>query len=102
LPIERRALVIVDDAPIMGGAEVFGLRVARVLTFPLAFLFFAVPFGEVLHPALMSFTANATVLGLRLTGVPVAVEGMSAAHPARGSAQAAQEQAEKRQPVVFA
>jgi len=54
----------------------FGLRVARVLTFPLAFLFFAVPFGEALHPALMSFTARATVIGLRLTGVPVAVEGM--------------------------
>lgn len=54
----------------------FGLRVARVLTFPLAFLFFVVPFGEALHPALMSFTAHATVLGLRLTGVPVAVEGM--------------------------
>jgi len=55
---------------------IFGLRIARVLTFPLAFLLFAVPFGEALHPALMSFTAHAAVLGLRLTGVPVAVEGM--------------------------
>lgn len=55
---------------------IFGLRIARVITFPLAFLLFAVPFGEALHPALMSFTARATVAGLRLTGVPVAVEGM--------------------------
>lgn len=54
----------------------FGLRVARMLTFPLAFFLFTVPFGEVLHPALMSFTAHATVLGLRITGIPVAVEGM--------------------------
>ncbi|HYJ32482.1 MAG TPA: exosortase A [Candidatus Binatia bacterium] len=54
----------------------FGLRVTRTLTFPLAFFFFVVPFGEALHPALMSFTARATVFGLRLTGVPVAVEGM--------------------------
>jgi exosortase A len=55
---------------------IFGLRIARVLTFPLAFLLLAVPFGEALHPALMSFTARAAVAGLRLTGVPVAVEGM--------------------------
>ncbi|MGE5178139.1 MAG: exosortase A [Bacteroidota bacterium] len=54
----------------------FGIHVARILTFPLAFLLFAVPFGEVLHPALMSFTAHAAVFGLRLTGVPVAVEGL--------------------------
>jgi len=54
----------------------FGLRVARALTFPLVFFLFTVPFGEVLHPALMSFTAHATVLGLRITGIPVAVEGM--------------------------
>lgn len=54
----------------------FGTKVTRLLTFPLAFLLFAVPFGEALHPALMRFTARAAVLGLRLTGVPVAVEGM--------------------------
>jgi exosortase A len=55
---------------------IFGLRIARVLTFPLGFLLFAVPFGEAFHPALMSFTARASVALLKLTGVPVAVEGM--------------------------
>src|SRR5688572_8963191 len=55
---------------------VFGIRIARVITFPLAFLLLAVPFGEALHPMLMGFTARAAVFGLRLTGVPVAVEGM--------------------------
>lgn len=70
---EQLAFAVLVPALVL---TLFGLRVARVLTFPLAFLFFAVPFGEVLHPALMSFTARATVIGLRLTGVPVAVEGM--------------------------
>jgi exosortase A len=54
----------------------FGPRIAREIAFPLGFLLFAVPFGESLQPALMRFTARASVLGLRLTGVPVAVEGM--------------------------
>ena len=54
----------------------FGVQVARTITFPLAFILFAVPFGEAFHPALMSYTARATVLGLRLTGIPVAVEGL--------------------------
>ncbi|HEV8128387.1 MAG TPA: exosortase A, partial [Candidatus Eisenbacteria bacterium] len=55
---------------------VFGLRIAREIAFPLAFLLLAVPLGESLQPTLMRFTAKAAVIGLRLTGVPVAVEGM--------------------------
>jgi exosortase A len=54
----------------------FGLHITQALLFPLAFLLLAVPFGEVFHPALMGFTAKATVLGLRLTGVPVWIEGL--------------------------
>lgn len=56
---------------------VLGLRVARALAFPLAFLFFAVPFGEFAMPQLMEWTAQFTVLGLRLSGVPVYREGLS-------------------------
>lgn len=54
----------------------FGRRVARTLTFPLAFLFFAVPFGEALQPLLMGLTAKFAAAALRLSGVPVYVEGM--------------------------
>lgn len=54
---------------------VFGLRWARQLAFPLAFLFFAVPFGEGLLPVLMEWTADITVWALRATGIPVYREG---------------------------
>ncbi|CAH1193181.1 EpsH [Candidatus Nitrotoga sp. BS] len=52
-----------------------GLRVARAITFPLGFLFFAVPFGEFLIPPLMDFTANFVVTALQVTGIPVFREG---------------------------
>ena len=60
---------------------VLGLSVARSVAFPLAFLYFAVPFGEFAMPQLMEWTANFTVLGLRLTGIPVFREGLHFAIP---------------------
>lgn len=62
---------------ILGVVIVLGLDVARRLTFPLAFLLFAVPFGEFALPQMMEWTANFTVQALRLTGVPVYREGLS-------------------------
>ena len=53
-----------------------GDRLARILAFPLAFLFFAAPIGEFLVPPLMDYTAEFTVWALRLTGVPVYHEGL--------------------------
>lgn len=53
-----------------------GWAVARAITFPLAFLFFMVPFGEFLLPPLMEGTAYFTVEALRATGVPVYREGL--------------------------
>ncbi len=53
-----------------------GWNVARAMTFPLAFLFFMVPFGEFLLPALMEGTADFTVAALRMSGVPVYREGL--------------------------
>ena len=53
-----------------------GLVVTRSLLFPLAFLFFAVPFGEFAMPQLMAWTADFTVLALRLSGIPVYREGL--------------------------
>lgn len=54
---------------------VLGWRVARVILFPLAFLFLAVPFGEFLLPQLMDWTADFTVVALRGSGIPVFREG---------------------------
>lgn len=55
---------------------ILGLHLARQIMFPLGFLFFAVPFGEFAMPQLMEWTANVTVLGLRLSGIPVYREGL--------------------------
>ena len=55
---------------------VFGWTVTRSIAFPLVFLFFAVPFGEFAMPQLMEWTADFTVLALRLTGIPVFREGL--------------------------
>ena len=54
----------------------FGMPVARALAFPLLFLFFSVPFGEFIMPTLMQWTADITVMGVRLSGVPVYQEGL--------------------------
>ncbi len=53
-----------------------GHRAARVLAFPLAFLFLMVPMGDSLVPPMMDFTADFTVWLLELTGVPVYREGL--------------------------
>lgn len=53
-----------------------GSKVIWALSFPLGFLFFAVPMGEFLIPPLMDFTADFTVMALQLTGIPVYREGM--------------------------
>jgi len=55
---------------------ILGLAVARAITFPLAFLFFAVPIGDFLMPWFMDMTADFTVASLRMTGVPVFREGL--------------------------
>ncbi len=54
---------------------VLGLDATKAMLFPLAFLLFAVPAGEFLVPKLMDYTADATILALRATGVPVYREG---------------------------
>lgn len=53
-----------------------GLPLARAIAFPLLFLFFCVPFGEFIMPRLMQWTADITVLFVRLSGVPVYQEGL--------------------------
>lgn len=55
---------------------VLGWSVARVLTFPLLFLYFAAPVGDFMLPWLMERTADFTVMALRLSGIPVYREGL--------------------------
>lgn len=56
-------------------ATLFGLRWLRVLAFPMVFLFFAVPLGEVFVPTLIDWTADFTVAALQVSGIPVYREG---------------------------
>ncbi len=55
---------------------VLGLSIARAIAFPLFFVIFSVPIGDFLLPTLMEWTANFTVIALRLSGIPVYREGL--------------------------
>jgi exosortase A len=52
-----------------------GPRLAASLAFPLLFLLFAVPFGDIFVAPLISFTADFTVWAVRATGIPVLRNG---------------------------
>ena len=52
-----------------------GRRLAGALAFPLLFLLFAVPFGEVFVQPLINFTADFTIALVRATGIPVLRNG---------------------------
>jgi exosortase A len=60
---------------------VLGLPIAREIAFSLAFLAFAVPFGEFLVPVLIDRTADFTIAAVRASGVPVFREGNHFAIP---------------------
>jgi exosortase A len=62
---------------VLAVVTVLGAKPAQEIAFPLAFLFFAVPAGEFLMPKLMEWTADVTVLALRLTGIPTFREGQN-------------------------
>lgn len=53
-----------------------GPNVARGLVFPLAWLFFLVPFGEELEAPLQDFTAAMAIGLLGLAGVPASIDGV--------------------------
>ena len=61
---------------VAGVPTLLGWQVTQAILFPLAFLFFAVPFGEFLTPMLMQYTADFTVTALRASGIPVYREGL--------------------------
>jgi exosortase A len=55
---------------------VLGRQVAQAILFPLLFLFFSVPFGEFMLPAMMEWTADFVVFALQVSGIPVYREGL--------------------------
>jgi len=61
---------------VLATMALLGTAVSRRIAFPLAFLFFAVPFGDFMLPKLMEWTASFTVLALRASGIPVYQEGL--------------------------
>ncbi len=54
-----------------------GRQAARVLAFPLLFLFFMVPVGEFMTQPMMEWTADFTVYAVAMSGVPVYREGQN-------------------------
>jgi exosortase A len=55
---------------------VLGWKITSIITFPIVFLIFAVPIGDFMLPIMMDWTADFTVIALRLTGIPVYREGL--------------------------
>jgi len=52
-----------------------GWQITKKLVFPLFFLIFAVPMGDILIPPLINFTADFTVSMVQLVGIPIYREG---------------------------
>lgn len=73
LVVQQFALVGMIQATVL---TVLGWRVTRAMIFPLAYLLFAVPFGDFMVPPLQDITGRFVVEGLKLTGVPVFSDGL--------------------------
>lgn len=76
--VQQLGLVLLFSSIVL---TVLGLRITRVLAFPLFFLLFAIPFGDSLVPWLQDITAEFVVRGLRLFGIPVFIDGVMISIP---------------------
>lgn len=72
LAIEQLAAVSMIPVTVFA---LLGWQVTLTMLFPLFFILLAVPLGEELTPALIEFTADFTVVMIKLVGVPVFREG---------------------------
>jgi exosortase A len=79
LVLEQLSVVAMISALVLA---VLGFSATRVLIFPLAFLFFMVPFGRGVVPALMQTTADIATISLQWSGVPVFRSHMHISIPA--------------------
>ncbi|MCB1753152.1 MAG: EpsI family protein [Gammaproteobacteria bacterium] len=74
VPVAQQAALIA--CLILSAWMMLGTEVAKTLAFPLGFLFFALPVStEAIIPFLMEFTANSTVMLLRISGFDVVQNG---------------------------
>ncbi len=73
LVIQEVAVIVMIQAL---AVTILGLRVSRLLAFPLFYLLFAVPAGEFLVPPMQDFTAVFIVSFLRVMSIPVFHDGI--------------------------
>lgn len=71
--VEQFAVITILQAALLAA---LGPSFIRRFLFPVAFLWFAVPFGKELVPPLMEATADLSLFFLRVSGIPVYREGM--------------------------
>lgn len=74
--MEVRQFVLVSAVEI-AIASLFGWRLFLLLLGPLLYLYFLVPFGAFLVPALQNFTARFVVIGLDVLGIPNFSDGVT-------------------------
>lgn len=71
--VQQFAFVIVIQGIFLA---VLGLKIGRILLFPLGYMFFAVPFGKFMIAPLQDLTAIFVVKWLRLIDIPVYLDGI--------------------------
>lgn len=76
--LEHLALVAIIQGLVIA---IMGVRIARILIFPLGYLLFMVPFGDFAIAPLQDLTARYTAHLLRLSGIPVYLENWSLVIP---------------------
>ena len=57
-------------------AAILGIRASTALAFPLGYMLFLVPFGDVLVPSLQMITARIAIWLVGLTGIPATIDGV--------------------------
>ncbi len=76
--LQQFALVVLIDSLVW---TFLGLPVVKILSFPLFFLFFAIPVGDSLVPHLQTWTADFTVSALNFSGIPTVQDGFVLSTP---------------------
>ena len=57
-------------------AAILGIRASTALVFPLGYMLFLVPFGDVLVPSLQMITARIAIWLVGLSGIPATIDGV--------------------------
>ncbi len=84
---EIASVDVISEAGFVGMIQasvlaIFGKKALKTLFFPVAYLAFAVPFGDQFVPILQDFTAEFIVAGIKLLDIPVQHDGIFISIPA--------------------